>query len=160
MEMIGLAFVVVLIVLGIMFALVFQTVGNKKIPASLIKERHAFGTSLETAMLETTIPDCGYPLSIAIRKCLTESFSQCGDDSTCYVTHAAITDMLNAVIGDHMIYNATLEQNGVVVSKPLTDFIFPPIHAQDFDCENIIAHPSQSIPIGTGTAELSIAFCN
>ena len=169
MEMIGLAFVVLLMVLGF-FLYISLTFGDTNTPRALIEEAHLVGVALETAMLETTVEDCGYPLAIAIERCVTNSHLTCSGAGVCETTFYAIKEMLEKTLGTNdelstaparRPHRAYLQRGEDILVKDSGNIVFLFEAYPDLCGENstILAAPSQPIHTSMGEVSLVIEFC-
>lgn len=168
MEMIGLAFVVLLMVLGF-FLYLTLTLNGDGAPKALIEESHLIGVALETAMLETTVEDCGYPLATAIERCSTNHNLLCDDTRVCQATDDALEAMLEHTLGTdddldtapaRRPYKAYLLRGEDILIKDGIEFLYDDAYTELCnDNSSILAAPSQPIHTSMGEVSLVIEFC-
>lgn len=150
MEMIGLAFIVVFMILGLLFYVAFSTTTTIS-PA--IRESSLYGKALQTSMLETTIPDCGYDLAAALDRCITQPHLFCRTKNVCDATNDAFFDMLDSTLGENNIpYFAYVEHEGGLLEEFESD-------AGCVDVTNRYSAPSQPIHTNAGDLRFIIEFC-
>ena len=156
MELIGLAFVVVIMILGLMLYIGFAVLPNAGgATSNQVREAANYGSALHTAMLATTIPRCDYSLGMALERCATNEHLRCGSTSVCDATRNAWEEMLKETIGySNVPYTARIEQSS---GDQFKNFV----HNQE-DCEGVtnrLAAPSQPISTNIGLIRSVIEFC-
>lgn len=159
MELIGIAFVVVIMVFGLLLFIGFSVssnTGGTDSPA--VREARNYGSALNTAMLATTVQDCGYSLATALERCATASHLTCGSTTVCNAAHSSWVDMLeNTVTQSGLRFNARIMINEQQFSSGSISFV----HNEDA-CEGIRfrdAAPSQPISTNQGVLRSIIEFC-
>ncbi len=147
MEIIGLVFIVFIMVLAVAIFLGFS--GTDTTPRN-IQDADNYGKSLEAAMLETTIPSCGYDLATALDRCVTQSFLTCGFESVCDAAQEVWEEMLEASLQRPAV--AYVELN----NQKIDGFSYDP-----GTCEgpNRFAAPSQLLQTNAGQLRFTIEFC-
>lgn len=112
MEMVGLVFVVLIIVVGIILYVSFS--GRGADGAQRSKESQAY-KSFVTAFGETDIPACGMPASRVAQECLFDDTTVCGGDP-CGELQQAIEDITEYTLEEQGIrFNMSLEGKPVGV---------------------------------------------
>lgn len=146
MELIGLVFIVVIMVLG-MAVFIGLSSSSDTTPRN-IEEADNYGKTLEAAMLETTIPDCGYDLATALDRCVTQNFLTCGTTPVCDAAQEAWENMLEVSVQRPYIATIDLNNEELFVQDPET-------------CEgsNRLAAPSQILQTNAGQLRFTIEFC-
>lgn len=164
MEMIGLAFVVVIMVLGIMIYVVLSAASPAKMNVRNIQEADLFGKMLETAMLETTIPTCGYSLGIALDRCITKSYLSCSGGNVCEEAFFAFEEMIESSLGaaddiDARSYRAYILIEDEILVKQGFEFLLEPF-ADCNENSDVYAAPQQPLHTSAGDARFVVEFCS
>ena len=173
-EIMGLAFVVVIIVVALLFYLTLTASNSTRPASSIVRMRAAYGTQMLSAMLETTIPECKYPLAQALQTCAKNANNPhltcggAGGPHVCQAAHDAIDEMLTAAIGDRMAYAGYVRNSdGTVFSVYAVadgdEFSFEPDDSicDDGDDKEVYAAPRQPISLGAGpTLDLELVLCS
>jgi hypothetical protein len=133
MEMIGLVFVVVIIVLGMFLYLRFSDSPSESIVRTA-KEVQLY-TSFLTALSETDVPDCGVPVSRVAAACLEDDADLCGG-TPC----EALNNTINTIA------EATLKRQGIRYDLRLEGTA---VQAADRCNITVTSSYSPSIPIVT-----------
>jgi len=146
MELIGLVFIVVIMVLGMAVFIGFAS-SSDTTPRN-IEEADNYGKTLEAAMLETTIPKCGYDLATALDRCVTQNFLTCGTANVCDAAEDAWKEMLDVSVQRPYIARVELNNEELFIDNPET-------------CEgtNRLAAPSQLLQTNAGQLRFTIEFC-
>lgn len=157
MEIIGLAFIVIIIVFGLLFYIKFT--GDAKAPNKQVIEYKELGEATETAMLDTVIPICGYELRTAIQNCVSAPYLTCGQDNICESIHDAMNNMLsNTLEARGEDYRAYIRYNNKQILEKIGE-----IKPSDGSCNensNYYATPSQPISTNQGPVYFVIEFCS
>ena len=164
-EVFGLAFVVLIVVvaLGLYLTLSFSGKG-----ASALEEEiafsNAYGKGLQTAMLQTTIPECGYSLQTALQNCHKDPISACARQGrsvpACEVAFDAWNAMLNVSLEQQGLrYHAQILSGGLPLTVSGQEFTLEPFPLRCNAGSNTLATPTQPIPLLSGQLEFIIAFC-
>lgn len=150
MEMIGLVFIVVIIIIGMVLYLSLSGKDTGGATANRAASAQK-SSSFLTAIVETDIVGCGVPLSRVAQACVRrEAF--CDNDDPCITLERAMTKLANETLYVQGVkYNLSLE--GTLAQT-------------DSDCDSanlsvsLIAAPRQPIPLGNGqTVDLVLSIC-
>lgn len=98
MEILGLAVIVVLIMLGVLFAVFFVLRAPQSDAAQTYKESQ-LASSLLTAMLTTTTPCRGATVTELLQDCSTSNQLECPSGTSCDEASTAISTMLDGTLG-------------------------------------------------------------
>lgn len=151
-ELIGLVFIVVIMVMGLLFFVSFSNPSD--VTPRNIEEADNYGKSLEAAMLETTIPSCGYDLATALDRCVRQQGLKCGQSNTpvCDAAEDAWREMLELSL--QRPYMAYVEINDDILNTGAFE-------DDSGTCEgpNRLAAPSQILQTNAGQIRFTIEFC-
>ncbi|HIH24706.1 TPA: hypothetical protein HA251_06760 [Candidatus Woesearchaeota archaeon] len=150
MEMIGLVFIVVIIIIGMVLYLSLSGKDDSGARANRAANAQK-SSSFLTAIAETDIVGCGVPLSRVAQACVRREVF-CDNGDPCITLERAMTKIANETLyAQGMKYNLSLEGTRVQAES-------------DCDSANLsvslIAAPRQPIPLGNGqTVDLILSIC-
>lgn len=164
MEIIGLAFIVIIIIFGLVFYLALNS-GDKKVPTRKIIEYKELGEATETAMLDTIIPKCGYELRTAIQNCISAPYLACSNQKICEVVNENMKLMLEGTFGSgnelHENYRSFLRnKDGELLTYNGEKILIEPDRTNCNETSNTYAGPSQPISTSQGPVYFVIEFCS
>jgi hypothetical protein len=169
MEMMGVVFVVVFIVLGLLIYLSLTSVSSDKLPAQEIRSAELYVKALQTAMLETHVPACHNTLARVIVDCIESPYLTCSSGSVCNAAYTAWEDMLVSILGDSgpgytdvVTYSARIVrkegQKYKVIEQDGEEFVKEPF--EDCTEESLsYAAPRQPLSTDAGNVEFVIQLC-
>ena len=110
MEMIGLVFVVVLIVVGI---ILYLTLSDRVNTSKPVQKDVQYSTSFRTALAETEIPECQAAVTHVAYACITQDLSYC-NSLPCEALQRAMDAITEETLKRQGIkYNLSLDQTSV-----------------------------------------------
>ena len=164
MEMIGLVFVVVFVILALLIYVALSSGNPDKLPSQQIHAADTFAKALQTAMLETKVPDCRDSLERTIINCVENSYLTCGSTPICESAFTAWEEMIILTLGeegsaDIINHHASMLLNEQILFQDGEEFLHEPF-PEDCSADSLgYAAPKQPLPSRAGTLLFVVKIC-
>lgn len=167
MEIIGLAFIVVFLILAFFLYAILSANNPSTLPSQQIIAAETYAKSLQTAMLETHVPNCDSSLGRTIISCVQNPQLECGTQDICVAAYEAWDQMLTLTVGNEFTdtvinHHATILQPNREVLPVFGmggDFVHAPFPDECSPATLGYAAPEQPLPTSSGTLLFVLKLC-